>query len=79
MLEVGVPDMSCLLSELNLGREYLDTHFCDRRTIWGINIYVAPEPLFDLRSPMSLNDTFRDFIRVGLRREEACLGVWPER
>lgn len=58
-------------SELNLGREYLDTHFCDRRTIWGINIYVAPELLFDLRSPMSLNDAFRDFIRVGLRREES--------
>src|SRR5690606_11559689 len=55
----------------NLGREYLDTHFCDRRTIWGINIYVAPELLFDLRSPMSLNAAFREFIRVGLRREES--------
>ena len=58
-------------SELHLGRGHLDTHFCDRKTIWGINIYIAPELIFDLRSPMSLNDRFEDFIRVGVRTEES--------
>ncbi|HHY16962.1 MAG TPA: hypothetical protein GX524_02695, partial [Firmicutes bacterium] len=58
-------------SEVVIGREHLDTHFCDRRTVGGINIYIVPEMITGPRSMKAAASVSGDFIRKGLRREES--------
>jgi CRISPR-associated protein Csh1 len=58
-------------SELMIGREHLDTHFCDRRTVGGINIYIVPELITGPRLMNAVANVGVDFIRRGLRREES--------
>jgi len=63
------PVCSECLSALHLGREYLDLHFCDRRTIRGVNIYVAPELIFGSGYFDRVARAFHDFLNEGLPRE----------
>jgi len=56
-------------SEIAVGREHIDTFFCDRSTIRDISLYVVPELIFGSDMLEMTDQAFRDFIRNGLSRE----------
>ncbi len=67
------------LSEIALGRSHLDTHFCDRNSVPGTNIYVLPELVLGAEVFPHVAGPFENFIKTGLRREKNLFGSLARR